>query len=117
MEILNSVGEFSKVGIIGLSFFCIIYVVWLNSKKSDKQIEAYNSNMKSLVLEISQLNASTVELVAKNDLHREDISEIVKRIEKQVVAVHERINSIAEKQTGIDLTVRDIKTITDKCTK
>lgn len=135
MEILETMDGFSKAGIIGLAFFAIILIAWMMNKTYNKQIEAnkqdnenqikaYDNNtramldtIKSLTMELSQMNLVTTELATKSDLHSANVLEEVKEIKKQVVAVHERINNIAEKQTGIDITTRDIKNAVEKCHK
>ena len=133
MDILNTVGEFSKVGIIGLSFFAILVVVWLmnriytkqieaNKQNTDNQIKAYNDNsekdreiIRSLTYEISQASLATTELTARNDVQSDLILRELKEMKKDNSIVHERINAISEKQTMIDMRTERIEKNTEKC--
>ena len=124
MEVLEGVGSFGKFGIIGIAFATIVYIVYMFNKNNQKQIDAYNANsekdrdiIKSLTLEISQMNLSTTELITKTDLHSENVVELIKEIKDQVITIHERINNIAEKQTGIAYTTGEIKNIVNQCNK
>jgi len=113
-----------NLGLPGALIAVIMYVIKSQSKTRDKELENNTTNnkelvdsIKSMAYEFGKANTINAELSTKSDIHSKNHIESIERIEAQIVNIHERINTVAEKETENNLLIRDLKNSVEKCHK